>query len=791
MKLLRKIKILVTVLSLIIFAGSCNYITHSTFSGYNEEGEPEPDYNITLNDSYQDFVSYIFMGNRIDNFTTYFNAFYTAETDYNLAMQQIRTSTIAAYNRRLDSLNIVTNISPQTKDLLNKVVERASKVIQFSKSSRFIDKAVLLIGESYYYMQEYLQAERSLSEFLSQFNSSTVKDKATLYFARTKMRLGQDREAETLYKSLITNTKNNSIKSDASFDLGVYYLTQRNQTEAMQYLKSSVDFAQNSESRAEKQFLLARIYSRYEPNLSAAAFSRAIQLSSNFDLKFYSRLNYGKALITDKKFRQASVLLEDMASDYRDYPEFRQLVDLEIANNLLAQGLFDKAKIEYYNVIVDYPGTISASDSYFYLANYYENVQGDFLKALVNYKKSNQENANANYSEISRDKSRIFERYFELQGQAENTQKITIPMQNDELENYRLRRLQQRGIDVPRRDGIDNRGGLDGKGGGFSSKYLGITDDSTKVDSGDDGEDILDPRRIRGIEFEDSGDSKNPGDFIEERKTSSEENIGEVKTDNTKIIQKERFSALFQLAEIFMYELNYPDSAEYYLNVLIREETDYINLAKAYYAKALLLERVNRNQEAEEIFNKIINEFSNSQFAIESKKQLGLEVTETFSNIVDESFGTASGLILNKNYEEAVTELHKIISTNPDTTVLPRAYYTLGWIYENGLSNKDSALHYYNIIIGQYPFSVYNNSVYEKVTVLTQNDKTQESEEEKLPEENPEEMKEVKEEIPIEKQVETDGTPEKKSEETGNEEGEKLSEDELQRLLKELEQEGN
>lgn len=782
MKLLGKFKILISILTLVIFAGSCNYITHSTFSGYNEEGEPEPDYNVTLNDSYQDFVSYIFMGNRIDNFTTYFNAFYTAETDYKLAMDQIRTTTIAAYNRRLDSLNIVTNISPQTRDLLTKVVERASKVIQFSKSSRFIDKAVLLIGESYYYMQEYLQAERSLSEFLSQFEASTVKDEATLYFARTKMRLGQDREAETLFKSLVLNSKNNSIRSDASFDLGVYYLTQRNQAEAMQYLKSSVDYAVNSESRAEKQFLLARIYSRFEPELSVAAFRRAIDLSSNFDLTFYSRLNYGKALIADGKHRQADELLSDMASDYRDYPEFRQLVDLEIANNLLARGQFERAKIGYFNVIVDFPGTVSASDSYFYLADYYENVQGDFLKALVNYNKANQENPNSNYSDIIRSKSRVLDRYFVLQGQAENEQKISIPMQNDELEDYRMRRLQERGIDVPGRDGIDNRGGFDGKGGGFSSKIEIAFNDSIKSQSGEDEEEIRDPRRIKEFEFEDTG---------EERQDTKQEVTEEVKIEDTQSKLKERFSALFQLAEIFMYDLNYPDSAEYYLDLLISEETDYINLAKAYYAKALLLVREDRNQEAETIFNKIINEYSNSQFAIESKKQLGMTVTEAFSDIIDESFGTASGLILNRNYEEAITELHKIISTNPDTTVLPRAYYSLGWIYENGLPNKDSALHYYNIIIGQYPFSAYNSRVYEKVTVLTQNDPTLKKEEENIEEVNEEFSEEKKDIVDEEMKEQADETGMEKSEETGTDEGEKLSEDELQRLLKELEQEGN
>ncbi|KAA0209886.1 tetratricopeptide repeat protein [Ignavibacteria bacterium CHB1] len=753
----------------LLYSASCNYVTHRTFSGSPLDTITEPDYELTNDDKYQDFVTYIFLGNRIENFSAYFNAYYTAQSDFDQAMNQIETSRIAAYNRRLDSLNIATPISPQTKDLLTKVVERASKVIQFQKDSRFIDKAVLMIGQSYYYMQEYLQAERSLSEFLSKFETSAVRDKAILYYSKTKFRLGQNREAETLMKSLLENSKNFSVKSEAAFDLGVYYLTQKNQSEAMKYLKDAVDLSKDSETRARNQYLLARIYSTFESPLTTAAFNKAIDLSSNLDLTFYSSLNYAKALISDQNYRLAGELLEDMASDYRDYPEFRQLVDLEIANNLLAMGNFEKAKIAYYNVIVDFPGSISASDAYYYLAKYYETNSGDYLTALVNYNKSNQENSNSNFSEITKNKSKVLDKYFTLIAKANNTTKQEIPLQNKELEEYRIKRLEQKGIETaPGRDGIENRETPEGKGGGQTFRFSIELDDSIKSGKEKEG-DIKEKEKRKESGKETGEDKENSG-------KTEEDTTGNQQVDINKI-QDQRFSALFQLAEIFMYEIVIPDSAEHYLNLLISEETDYLNLAKAYYTKAIVLSNSGRTAEAEVIYNKIINEYPNSPFAIESKKQLGLSVNQNVSAGVDQIFEKVSSSILNKQYSEAITELQGIIISHPDSTVLPRAYYTLGWIYENQIINKDSALHYYNMIISNYPFTIYNNRVFEKVTVLTQKE-SDGNDQDKLKNENPETINEPKPEL---KKDQPEEDVEKPDGEVQQKEGDQLPVEEIKK----------
>jgi len=138
-----------------LLLASCNYTTHRTLSKTtvsdtsSTEG-PEPDYSVTLNDDYQDFVSFMFMGNRSESFGTFFNKFFTANEDYDEALKEYKLTAIATYNRRLDSLNITPPVSQSTKDKLTKVIEGCSKVIQFNKSTKYLDDAVLLIGKSYF-----------------------------------------------------------------------------------------------------------------------------------------------------------------------------------------------------------------------------------------------------------------------------------------------------------------------------------------------------------------------------------------------------------------------------------------------------------------------------------------------------------------------------------------------------------------------------------------------------------------------------------------------------------------
>ena len=675
---------------------SCNYTSHRTVSKTHstDKEDPEPDYNVTLDDNYQDYVTYIYMGNRSENFGTFFNKFYTALDDYDEAMKDYKASSIATYNRRLDSLNIVPAISPTAKEHLNKVIERCSKIIQYNKNTRFLDDAVLLIGKSYYYMGAYLQAERKFSEFLSKLTKSEFSDEALLYLGRTKLRLGSKEEGVKILTNLLENTKDLEIKAGTAFELGINALSENNYKEAVEYIRNSINYTKEDEKKAEKQYILAKILVLHDPTKAYKEYNNVLDNTSDFDLTFYSKLNYAKSLNYIKEYAKAYSILTDLSKKYREYPEFKQLAELEIANNLFLQEKYKKAIKKSFDVIIDFQNTRVSSDAYYFLAKYYEDIERDYLKALVNYKKVLEEFNDADYSTISDKRVRTLDRYFTLLATINDTVKGEIPTVNAELEKYREEILKERGIEpIKEKEGQDE-GQEEGKGGGFVNKLDAL-------------------RGLNQINHFDSIKILEEKDTLDNSKSSEDSLLTELTELESK--EENKFNAYLELAELFLYELNHIDSAVYYLKTAIQTNDDIERESKALYTLATLYKNTNNTKEANEIFNQIIIDSPNSVFANESRKILGLSLIEIDSDPAEPLFKEAEQNLLTENYEKAIELLRNIPSNHPESPYLPRSIYTLGWIYEYALNDKDSAMSYYKTLKSFYPESEFASIINSKL----------------------------------------------------------------------------
>ncbi len=697
----------------------CNYATHRTISKDNTDQEdPEPQYDISLDEDYQDFTSYIFMGNRVENFSTFFNVYYTADDEFTLALDEYRTNTIAAYNRKLDSLNINTPLSSASKEKLNSVIKGASKVIQYRKNSRFIDDAVLLIGKAYYYLNDYLQAERKFNEFLSKLSSSKLTDEAKLYMGKTKMKLGKTNEGETILKNLLKNSKDNFIKSESAQELAISAVSQKNYESAIDYFDQAVNFATDSDTKAEKQYILAKIYTLYKPLQAASQYKKALDLTSDFDLSFFSTLNYAKSLMVIKDYRQAGRILENLDSKYREYPDYKQLVELEIANNFNYSGQSEKALKKYYEVIVQYPSTITAAEAYYYLAKYYENQKDDYFNALINYNLVNRENSLSDYSFESTRKANTFDRYFTLKAVIDGNEKPEIPQENLGVENYRRIYEEETGTGT-NKDGGNQPGQDEGEGKGLKGRGYPPTDSLEE-------ETFKDP-------------------LIEENKTMDSIVTTQVPLDTVVSEEDKRFDAYFELAELFLYRLNRPDSSEYYLNKILSLYSEPDKEAKTLYALGNVYKNSGKSSLANEIFSKVISEYPESIFANESRKVLGHKTLDLDKDVAEGLYKEASTDIYNKRYDEALTKLNDLIQKYAGSDYIPNALYSIGWIYENVKNDKDNTISYYSRLKSSYPNSEFIEKVTAKLNALQPEQNDKETEKPLIKEEiNTEENTEIK-----------------------------------------------
>jgi TolA-binding protein len=733
---------------LFLFVFGCNYVTYKTITKEQVEGgdDLEPNYDVTLDRNFQDFVTYMYMGNRSEEFGTFFNKLYSSLVDFDDAMTDYRTSTITAYNRKLDSLNITPLASATAKGKFDSVITRCSKIIQYHKSTRFLDDAVLLIGKSYYYMGEYLQAERKFNEFLSKLTKSDLYDEAILYLGMTKLKLGKSQEAETILLNLFKYTNNSEIKSDITQDLALLSLSRNDYKGAIENFEKSMEFTKDKEKKAEKQYILAKIYSQYKPEEAYIEYRKSFALTSDFDLLFYSKLNEAKSLNVIGKNKEAFEILDRLSGKYRDYPDFKQLVELEIANTTYYEKKYSEAKKKYYNIILEYPGSKSAADAYYYLANYSEYIKNDYLFAYVNYKKVTETSTSSDYSTLSSKRTVALDKYFSFLAIIRDTAKITYPDNEPEFIKYKKLWGKEKGVEGkdkenpkgnesnppnPKGGGCKSFGYIDSLDNTDTTKL--ITDTSTikqNVISDTTGlNKVIDTTKIKNVI--DTIGMKNLVDTtnnkVEIKKLSPEDSLllAIHIEDSVKAVKKLlKIDAYFQISELFLYEFNRADSAIYYLNLIVVDSTSSEKSAKALYTIATIYKNQGNDSLANDIYRKTILKYPETLFANESRKILGLQVIEIVVDSVELLYKSAEKNVLSNNYESALIDLTKILNNYPNSrdSIYAKTLYSIGWIYEYSYKNKDSSLTYYKKLKTDFPTSKYALSVNPKIDFYTSYD---------------------------------------------------------------------
>ncbi|HPS64736.1 MAG TPA: hypothetical protein PK447_04105 [Ignavibacteria bacterium] len=722
---MRKAVLYFLLLIFILALQSCNYVTHRTYlkSEISDEEDPEPVYDITLDEDYQNFTEFMFMGNRSENFSTYFNKYFTALENFNDGMKDYEQTFIANYNPSLDSLGSLPPASSSSKEKFTKVIETCSKIIQYNKNTRYFDKSVLLIGKSYYYQQDYLQSERKFNEFISKLSKSSLYDEAILYLGRSKIRLRKINDAEKILNDLLAKTQDNDIKSDITEELANISLYRHDYKGAVDFLEKSVNFTNDKNKKARKQYVLAKIFLLNDPVKAAAEYDLVLKNTSDFDLTFYAKLNKYISLNKAGKFNETLSPLEDMTSKYRDYPELRQLAEYEYANTLFNQKKYPEAINKYYDIILDYAGTKTASNSYYHLGYYYEIVKHDYFNALINYKRAATITGLADFTAISNKKYTDFDKYFTLLAQIHDTTKIIIPDENPELENYRKQKLKEKGKEKQNDNGLIK----EGKGQGW--KFLDTIKNPPKHEVSPDQNRLPEDKTVIKNKTKDTTvlhkdtipkvidtlthiDSVNRSEIEMMKKIHTEDSIKSAK-------QQHIYDGYFELAELFLFGIEQRDSSEKYLNYLLTNDTLSSRRVKTLFMMSnIYREKPDLAGRANELLEIIIKKYPNTEIANEARRQLGQKEITIEKDSSDVIYNSAADLLSKKYYKESLDEFKKIIFSYPESPVYQKSLYAVGFIYENNIPERDSAFKYYKILIDKFPESEYAAVVQPKVMEL-------------------------------------------------------------------------
>ena len=299
------------------------------------------------------------------------------------------------------------------------------------------------------------------------------------------------------------------------------------------------------------------------------------------------------------------------------------------------------------------------------IGKHYE-AKNNYLNAFLYYRFSTEQNAGASNYRDAFKKTNIFKRYFELRAIITGE-----PVNTDYNEEFRKK----------------------------------TTKDFEKGDPTKDPLKSLDNGKSGGIKGNISADSILTGE---------DSTFTIVDTSHTK--EKQISAAKFELAELFLYDLNRMDSSEIYLKQALNESFDYDFSAKVLFALSELYRKQDNNVKSEEVLNTIVRDYPRSPVANSSRKLLNMSMVDEFRGDASDSiYSSAENKFINKDYRAALDDFIVLISVYPSSVHLDKAYFGAGWIYENIVYNNDSAYYYYSSLVKGVPNSEAAAIVMQKV----------------------------------------------------------------------------
>jgi len=181
-----------------------------------------------------------------------------------------------------------------------------------------------------------------------------------------------------------------------------------------------------------------------------------------------------------------------------------------------------------------------------------------------------------------------------------------------------------------------------------------------------------------------------------------------------------------QIGNLFLTELNIPDSAYWYYNSNLTTYPNTTYHAATLYAMGSYYLTVDNKKRADSLFNIIYDNYKNESVVNAAANKLNKPLIDLDYDPAEEKYLEAESMMLFENYPGAINGFYKVHITYPGSPFAPKALYTCGWILENELFLLDSAATYYDSLVVHYPTSEYVRIIAPKLTIYKQELRRQE-----------------------------------------------------------------
>ena len=269
-----------------------------------------------------------------------------------------------------------------------KTIEKASAILEFHLDSKYVDDALYMIGRSFYHTGEFSKAETKFRELLATYPESKYSEEAIFYLGKSHFWQEDYVGAREVFERLDTSSTDKNIRSESMFMLGDILYVQEEYERAIPVFREYLEAHGDDDLAAQTQFRIANSFYTIEQYDSARTeYLRVIDLDAEDSLKFRSRFNAGDCFYQVEQYDSGLTLFRELAEDEKNFVYMPDLY-LQIADGERLSGSFDSSIETYRKLIEEYPRLEQTAVAFYHLGTTYQEQFLDLETAKAMYDSS-------------------------------------------------------------------------------------------------------------------------------------------------------------------------------------------------------------------------------------------------------------------------------------------------------------------------------------------------------------------------------------------------------------------
>lgn len=681
------------------------------------------------------------LGRQFDNLRAYYNTFYNARKSFDEGVRSLS----AHQEQPIDGATYLTLFGPPTRPAnvaaFNKAIEKSAEVVRRHPRSRWIDDALMLMGQAYFYLGNYVGAAQKFREVIALGGKQELE--ARFWLARALVAARSYEEAQRmLQETLAREDLPATWRSRLLLLEADLYVQQQRWEEARKALEAGSLRVPDRKLGARAHFLLGQICETLQDYPCAyAAFDRVQRYQPDYELAYAAEWQAIRLQGLHLDPKGALDRLRRMERDDKHFARRAELTYLR-ARIYQAMGAVEEARALYRQLLYEGDADVSRVRGriHYALGQLYRDAFQDYLAAAAHF-----DTAAAALNSSSRarmraettptpqtpwaladvsEQARIFGQFARIRKEISRLDSLLYLGSLDqeafaafvlELRRQRARELEaqrrlagqraaeqrflQNRLEQPTRS-TEAIATLTGSDAGFlfHRDLIRVQENRARFFERW-GRRPLVPNWRRQAAFQSTAGAERarPGettglaandDFVEELPLVD---ISEVPRDSVRQAQMraERARLRYELGNVLFLSMQRPDSAAYWYRQVILEDAYQPVAPRAYYALAEVQRTLGDTSAARTLLEILLQQYPDTPIASRVRGLHGAtEPPPLFPDTLaqaEAAYAQAVEAWRQENYREALQRLLHAAAHFPETPVAPRALLAIGYVWRDML----------------------------------------------------------------------------------------------------------